>query len=172
MDIVSHGLWGAIAFGRKNKKSFWLSFFFGIAPDLFSFGIFFIATVLGFHEWLHFGEPPQDHLIPSYVKGLYAVTHSVLVFAAAFILVWFVRKKPLWEMAAWGLHIPFDIFTHSYQFFPTPFLWPLFDVKVNGIPWSRPEILIPNVALLAALYLWFFVVRARLNRGNNQNHTI
>ena len=23
MDIVSHGLWGGIAFGRKDKKSFW-----------------------------------------------------------------------------------------------------------------------------------------------------
>lgn len=33
MDIVSHGLWGAIAFGRRTRSSFWLSFVFGIAPD-------------------------------------------------------------------------------------------------------------------------------------------
>ena len=39
MDIVSHGLWGAIAFGRKSRSSFWLAFLIGLAPDLFSFGI-------------------------------------------------------------------------------------------------------------------------------------
>ena len=32
MDIVSHGLWGALAFGRKNRRSFWLAFGIGLAP--------------------------------------------------------------------------------------------------------------------------------------------
>ena len=59
MDIVSHGLWGGLAFGRKNKKSFWLSFLFGIAPDFCSFGIFTISTILGFEskDFLS-SEPP------------------------------------------------------------------------------------------------------------------
>jgi hypothetical protein len=36
MDVISHGLWGGVAFGRKNKKYFWWSFGFGIMPDLLS----------------------------------------------------------------------------------------------------------------------------------------
>ena len=37
MDIVSHGLWGSIAFGRKSRSSFWMAFVIGMAPDIFSF---------------------------------------------------------------------------------------------------------------------------------------
>ena len=71
--------------------------------------------------------------------------------------MWVVFRTPIWESFAWGLHIIFDIFTHSYRFFPTPFLWPISDVKVNGWPWGMPAIFIPNVILLALLYAWFFL---------------
>jgi hypothetical protein len=47
MDIVSHGLWGSIAFGRKSRSSFWLAFMIGMAPDIFSFGILWAASMLG-----------------------------------------------------------------------------------------------------------------------------
>ena len=43
MDILSHGLWGAIAFGRRNRPSFWLAFVIGLAPDLLSFGILWMG---------------------------------------------------------------------------------------------------------------------------------
>jgi len=45
MDIISHGLRGGIAVGRKNKKQFWLSFAFGILPDFVSFGFPFAVTI-------------------------------------------------------------------------------------------------------------------------------
>lgn len=174
MDILSHGFWGGVAFGRKNKKSFWLSFLFGIAPDLLSFGVFFVAVFLGLAPKPEFRmEPPQDDLIPGYIHGLYGITHSLPVFIILFVLVCIFLKKPLWEMGAWGLHILFDIPTHSQQFFPTPFLWPLSDLAANGIPWSRPIIFIPNVTLLALLYLWFFVLRpyVRRKRAGPQDST-
>ena len=47
MDIVSHGLWGAITFGRKSRSSFSLAFVVGLAPDLLSFGILYAAAMLG-----------------------------------------------------------------------------------------------------------------------------
>jgi hypothetical protein len=47
MDILSHGLWGAIAFGRRDRPSFWLAFLLGLAPDLLSFGILYFAVSLG-----------------------------------------------------------------------------------------------------------------------------
>ncbi|MFZ1626633.1 MAG: hypothetical protein WAT81_02400 [Candidatus Moraniibacteriota bacterium] len=50
MDIFSHGLYGGIAFGRRSRPRYWLAFFFGIAPDLFSFGLFFVLTLLNTKE--------------------------------------------------------------------------------------------------------------------------
>jgi len=163
MDIVSHGLYGGVAFGRKNRTSFWLSFFFGIAPDLFSFGLFTIGTWVGLFEhpdWSS-GRHPDPSAIPTFVHMLYDTTHSFVIFAFVFGLIWFLRKKPLYELLAWPLHILVDIPTHSAAFFPTPFLWPLSDYTVDGYPWSRPEIFIPNVLLILFLYAWWYRSRSR-----------
>lgn len=165
MDIISHGLYGGVAFGRRSWKSFGWSFFFGIAPDLFSFGLFTVSVWFGIAHGLDWsGGPPDPRLVPQYVHTLYNLTHSFVVFAIVFGLVWWLRKKPLLEMLGWPLHILVDIPTHSDRFFPTPFLWPLSDYKVDGHPWSSPEIFIPNVILLVSLYLWFFVIRPRLSK--------
>lgn len=53
MDILAHGLWTNAAFEttarvkkqKRSKKDTWTAIFFGIAPDLFSFGIFFLTTL-------------------------------------------------------------------------------------------------------------------------------
>jgi len=109
MDIVSHGLWGSIAFGRKSRSSFWIAFVIGMAPDIFSFGILSVAAVLGLSEQPDFshGTPPES-TIPQYVHHLYNVTHSFLVFLAVFFLVWFLLKRPLLELCGWGLHVLVD----------------------------------------------------------------
>lgn len=162
MDIISHGLWGSIAFGRKNRKSFWAAFCFGVAPDFFSFGLFTISVWLGMAsgpDWQS-GAPSPD-AIPQYVHSLYNITHSLVVFGIAFGLVWLIRRRPLWEMAAWGLHILVDIPTHSDRFFPTPFLWPVSSFHIDGHPWASPEIFFPNVVLLLILYVWYFLIRKR-----------
>ncbi|HEX6532810.1 MAG TPA: hypothetical protein VF019_09305, partial [Nitrospira sp.] len=77
MDILSHGLWGAVAFGRRNRPSFWLAFLLGLAPDLLSFGILQLAVWLGMAPRPDFshGTPPESS-IPPYVHHLYDVTHS------------------------------------------------------------------------------------------------
>jgi len=163
MDIVSHGLWGGLALGRSSRRSFWTAFGFGTVPDLFSFGLVFANGL-----WVHgldffngLGHPPDPTLIPAYVHSLYNATHSLVVFALVFGLVWLLRGKPLMELGAWGLHIAVDIFTHSEAFFPTPFLWPLSDLRVDGVPWSDPRIFFSNLLLLAVLYAWFFLQRKR-----------
>ena len=162
MDTLSHGLWGSLAFGRKNKRSFWLAFFFGAAPDLFSFGPFFVSAFLGLVPRPQFsGAPPPESAIPGYVHFLYNPTHSLIIFAAAFLAVWLIRKKPLWEICAWGLHILYDIPLHTEHFFPTPFLWPAASYRFNGWSWGSPWIFFPNVALLIILYSWFFLIRKR-----------
>lgn len=167
MDILSHGLWGSIALGRRGRRSFWIAFLFGVAPDLFSFGVLFAGGL--FWHGLEFlrglGQPPDASLIPAYVYQLYNLTHSLLVFGLVFGVVWLLRGKPLLEMGAWGLHLGMDIFTHSDAFFPTPFLWPLSDAHFDGRPWGDLRIFAPNVLLLAVLYAWFFFRRKRANHA-------
>jgi len=168
MDTLSHGLWGGITVGRKTKKSFWLAFFFGIAPDIFSFGLLFaqvIFTALFFDgSWAHFGPGDGHPSVPQYVHSLYDLTHSAIVFLPVFFLVWWLGGKPVWEMWGWGFHIALDIFTHSERFFPTPFLWPLSSYTFDGMSWAQPLIFIPNVALLLTFYgLWWW--HKRKNRA-------
>lgn len=156
MDIVSHGLWGGVAFGRENKNAFWLAFVFGIAPDFLSFGIFFIQRLFGSGVSFDQSGPPNPADIPAYVHMLYNFTHSLFVFTVVFLLVSFVLRKPLLIMLAWPLHIVTDIFTHSYAFFPTPFLWPVSHYMFDGMNWGQPIIFFPNLFLLACAYFWFF----------------
>jgi hypothetical protein len=165
VDILSHGLWGAIAFGRRNRSSFWLAFFIGLAPDLLSFGILHISATLGFDQQPDFshGTPPESS-IPQYVHHLYDITHSVIVFLIVFLLVWWRLKRPLWELSAWGLHVLVDVPTHSHAFFATPVFWPLFDWKFNGWQWMTPSILIPNYVLLLLLYAWYLSRQAGMKR--------
>lgn len=167
MDVLSHGLWGGISFGRKSRRSFWLAFLFGVLPDVIPFGPFFAAVFLGFYERpsFTFGGHPPEYLMPPFVHYLYQWTHSLLIFTAVFAFVWLLLHRPVYELLAWPLHIVFDIFTHTESFFPTPFLWPLSNYHVSFINWSDPRIFIPNVTALAALYVLFFLTRFRRRRG-------
>lgn len=160
MDVISHGLWGGILVGRKNKKEFLTAFAFGVGPDVLSFGIFTAMTVLGLAsgpDWS--GGPPDPRLIPQYVHMLYNITHSLLVFLFVFVLVWAFRKRPFLPMLAWAFHILLDIPTHSTDFFATPFLWPISEYRINGIPWGHPYIFFPNLILLVGFYFYFFVIK-------------
>lgn len=168
MDVFSHGLWGGIAFGRRRKRDFWAAVLFGMLPDLISFGPFFLMALLGVIP-LRFGGPPSLDIIPQFVFFLYSVTHSLIVFALVFGAVWARRKRAYVPLAAWGLHILVDIPTHSTQFFPTPFLWPLSSVHVNGVPWSHPMIFFTDVVFLIVLYVWFFVFKGGWKGINKQD---
>ena len=157
MDIISHGLYGGIAFGRKSRISYWKAFFFGIMPDLFSFGLFIFVSLIAFlsgnESEIRIGH--QDPAtIPAYIHMLYNVTHSLIVAVFVIGILWFIRGSLFIEMCGWPLHILVDIPTHSNKFFPTPFLWPLSDFHVDGISWGTWYIFFPNVVLLIVLYTW------------------
>lgn len=156
MDVFSHGLWGGVAFGRKNKKNFRTAFGIGMMPDLLAFAWPFIGRLSGAAQAQNYSHGhPDASSIPQYVYHIYSFTHSIIIFLAVFLIVWAVRKKPQWLLGAWGLHILVDIPTHSSEFFPTPFLWPLSNFHVDGINWGNPIIFIPNLILLAIAYsIW------------------
>lgn len=163
MDTLSHGLWGGIIWGRQNRRSFWLSFVFGILPDMLSFGIFTFMRIFSFEGGEGFGKPELSS-IPQFVHTLYDITHSFVTFAVVFALCWVFFKRPVWELFAWAFHIFLDMFTHSTEFFPTPYLWPFSHTRIDGVPWSHPNIFFTNVFFLVLIYAVFWYQKRKAKR--------
>lgn len=162
MDIISHGLWGSAFMGTEKKSYFWPSFALGMLPDLLAFSVPFIIMIVGAITGstpLSEGRPAYLSHSQSYISDLYSIGHSFVIFAAFFLLVWFILKKPYLPMIAWALHILLDIFTHSAGFFGTPFLWPISNYKYDGTPWANPMIFFPNVAALAIAYIAIYLYK-------------
>lgn len=168
MDFISHGLYGSVLFGRQNKRMFWWAFFFGSMPDVLVFGPFFVQRlIIAISDHMPFFPTgtPEAMSIPNYVYQGYSITHSIVVFAVVFGLVWLIERRPPLIVLGWPLHILMDLFTHTTQFFPTPILWPISNAHfTHGIPWFEPIIFIPNVILLIILYVYFFLIRPRQNK--------
>jgi len=106
-------------------------------------------------------EPPTKNFAPPYVHTIYNFTHSIFIFAAVFVIVWIILKKPMLEMLAWGLHILMDIPSHSHIFFPTPFLYPFFSYMFDGISWASQPFFTINWIVLILLYI-YLIHRCRL----------
>ena len=158
MDFVSHALWGGVAFGRKNRRAFLLAAGISLLPDILTEGLFYVLYLLnlgGMPGWEHGHPNISDY--PLFAQTLYNVTHSLLVFVIVFGLLWIVARRPVWIVGAWGLHILIDIPTHAMALFPTPFLWPISNFKVDGINWDSPMIWAIDIILLIAAYsLWLY----------------
>jgi len=152
MDTLSHALWGKGFFGYRGRP-FW-SLFFGALPDLFSFGIYFLVNLVFNFSNFKFGKPELDD-IPNYVFTLYDMTHSLVVALVFVSIVYFFWNKSFaFAMLAWPLHIMLDFPFHTADFFPTPILWPILEVKFNGISWSNPYIWFSNVAGILVIYIY------------------
>ena len=164
MDIVAHGLYGGVGFINKGRRSFLTAVWWGIFPDLVAFGLFFpyFVWMRGFNRAeIMRVEPPVLEIIPGYIHGIYSFSHSFIAFLAVFLLIWVIRKKPVYEMLSWPLHIAMDIPTHSNAFFPTPFLFPLSSFTVNGVPWGVSGVFFSYWAVIALLYLMMYRRRKR-----------
>lgn len=168
MDILSHGLWTGAASKFANIKikkplNIRLAVFWGIFPDLLSFALPFVWLAYG----LAFGglsfsdlprpdttEPAPSDTLPIFrlTSLFYNLSHSTIVFAVIFGIVYFILRRPVWEMSAWLLHVLIDIPTHSYRFYPTPFLWPLSEWKFDGLSWATPWFLILNYSAIIIVY--------------------
>lgn len=149
MDIFAHGLWSYAIF-HKNRRNAWLAALFGVLPDILPFGYSFITSLLtgSFQR-----GPPKLSSIPDYVFSAYSATHSLVTFAAVFLLVYFITKRWFWPLAAWAFHILSDIPTHTTRFFATPFLWPISDIRYNGISWGTPWFMAVNYSALLAVFI-------------------
>jgi hypothetical protein len=199
MDTLAHGLWAAAAAKVTNRtvqkklRTGWMVFW-GVMPDLVSF-----TPAIGWMLWLvlmkgvHFSEVPRPELLPPEVRAkffifrltnvLYHPTHSLVIFACIFLLVWAVRwyrlnyyrgvriptvtstpAAPPGEMCGWLLHILLDIPSHTTRLYPTPFLWPLSDFTVDGISWGRPWFMALNYGALLTVFIVLTVRSGRKRR--------
>ena len=104
---------------------------------------------------------PSLSSIPEYVFTLYNLTHSLITFIVAALLIFIITKKFYLWLLAWPLHTTVDIFSHGIDFFPTPFLWPLSNYKFNGYSWGHPKFLLVNYALIIIVYLYIFLIYKR-----------
>lgn len=177
MDILAHTLWAnAGARGvnslraKKGKPKIihpgWTGFW-GVFPDFFAFTIPFILVIFrvitGELSLSSFGE----HHVP--VAGfdlaayLYQYSHSLVVWAAVFIIVWIISKRPRWELLGWALHILIDIPSHVIDFYPTPFLFPISEYRFPyGIQWSNMWYMIINYAALVGV--WGFILVSKFKK--------
>jgi hypothetical protein len=171
MDVFSHGLWTAAIAKTANQKKektlrTWVVVIFGVFPDVFAFAAAFVF--MGYLELVGRKnpftlrstgvEPPisQEPFILRLTHYFYDFSHSLFIFFIIFGLVAWYYKKPIWEMGGWLLHILIDIPTHSFAFFPTPFLWPISNFKVNGTHWGtlRFEVINYSLIILAYISIW------------------
>lgn len=184
MDGPSHIFWTWAVFkvlGKKIKKplNMKLAIFWGIFPDLFAFVVpIFLMAIELLSGKISFSdlpgpekiEPPQQNFnsIIQLVSFLYSMSHSVIIFSSVTIIlttILFLKRKipaaaieqilPL-EMGGWLLHILIDIPTHSTQFYSTPFLWPISNIKFNGISWGTPWFLVLNYLVMITVYFLYF----------------
>lgn len=178
MDIFAHTLWanagarGANAIAeKKGNKKFKISpgwtGFFGVAPDFFAFTFPFLFL---FYKMLigqaHFGFPGHHAQIGGLdvATYLYQFSHSIIIFALVFTLVWVLSRRPRYEMLGWLLHILIDIPSHALSFYPTPFLFPISDYRFPyGISWANTTYMLINYSLL--LVVWgHFLYRKNRNK--------
>tara|TARA_Y100000034_G_scaffold101051_1_gene125020 strand:- start:1010 stop:1492 length:483 start_codon:yes stop_codon:yes gene_type:complete len=150
MDYLAHALWSIIIF-HKTKKIKW-AVLFGLLPDSLSWMIYMFYNLLfnGFQR----GAPHLES-IPDWVFTLYGLSHSIIICAIVFGIVYLILKKVPLYMYAWPVAIVMDIPTHSKEFLPTPFLWP-FNVYFDGISWGNPWFMLVNYSLIGIGLVWVY----------------
>ncbi|PIN74380.1 hypothetical protein COV20_00455 [Candidatus Woesearchaeota archaeon CG10_big_fil_rev_8_21_14_0_10_45_16] len=159
MDYFAHGFWSYIVFHWTKRP--WLAVLFGLLPDTLSWAVYFFYRLI-FQEG--FGKPMLEK-IPDWVYMLYNISHSLIVCTVVLTVVFLIYKKWIYEMLAWPLAIIVDVFTHTRDFLPTPFLWPLSTYVFDGISWGTRGFMITNYVLIVS-GLTIIIIKRLKNRPN------
>ena len=171
MDIFAHTLWTAAGArgtnatlkkkGSSSRIHVGWAAFWGVVPDFFAFTLPFF---IGMYAVLFRGIPLREFSHHTYISGidlggyLYQYSHSLVIFAVTFIAVWAICRRPRWEMLGWALHILIDIPSHSIEFFPTPFLFPLSDYRFPyGVSWASFWYMVINYSALLLVWGGIFI---------------
>ena len=154
MDIVSHALWTNLIFKNLPVEQRSLAITFSVAPDLISFSFLRVKEFL--RKILHYTDPPLE-TIPGHIFRLYNLTHTLVIWGTVGMILYIVNLKLLFiAFSGWILHILFDIFTHTKNYFPTPIFWPLSNFHFSGVNWSNKYFMAANYLVLVLFYYFFY----------------
>lgn len=183
MDTLAHGLWATAVSKSVNirtprtLKTGWMALW-GIVPDLFAFTPVVLWMIWQMsYNGVAFSDIPRPEFMTADERSaififrlsqfLYHIGHSMVIFLVLFVLVWLYRRyrsrrtsaypfrvgRPYFEMTGWLLHILLDIPTHSAEFYPTLFLWPLSGFHFDGNSWGNMPFMIGNYLCLLGAFL-------------------
>jgi hypothetical protein len=173
MDIFAHALWTSAgarganeSFFKKHRISVAWTAFWGIFPDLFAFGIPMILSVpMIIKNGFHFDRS----LLLGLPQELYQYSHSLVIWAVVFLVVWLIAKRPKLALLGWALHILIDIPSHAGTFYPTPFLFPISNYKfLHGIPWSNKWYMLINYSCLLIVFGFMLIRDLRKKRAKKK----
>lgn len=164
MDIFSHGFWGGLIFG-KNKRLLYWAVLFSILPDMIAFAPLLLFALTGD---LPLGSRPEAMSeYPRIVLTLYSITHSMVIILPIYFLVRVLDRELSFAFLAWPLHILFDIPTHTGEYFPTPFLYPISDFSISGISWDNPYFMLANYTAIISITLFMVAKRGRFPEASH-----
>jgi membrane-bound metal-dependent hydrolase YbcI (DUF457 family) len=170
MDVLNHGLWGAlIAYSAypKDKKHVISGLAIGMLPDVLAFAPMFFWLFFSGQRFSpsYFQNTESAPWVFSYAVNSYNFTHSLVVCLVVLTAVYLIRKRKFYiPLLAWPLHIMLDIPTHP-DFFSTPFLYPLSNYTFKGgVTWANPWIF---ATTYSALILVFLYIRFRKSKLKN-----
>lgn len=157
---------------RENSKIIWWGVLFGMLPDLVSFTPVILVrlyyTVFENHPATFLTEAFHTYKFSEYATISYNYTHSIVIWIVAAALIWLYLKEFPWVLLGWGIHVFIDIFSHTFDFFATPFLFPISDFEVSIISWAHPGFMIVNYSLLLILYFFALLGRQASTSVNQQ----
>lgn len=151
MDFFAHIIWSIIIFHKTPYTG--LVVFFGVLPDLFSWTIYMFYSLFKRKKF----RSPNPSDLPNWVHLLYGITHSIFVFAWVGLIILIILGYIPIFFWAWLIHILLDIPTHSRDFLPTPFLWPVSKWKFPGINWGNKWFMIANYTAIIVVGLTIFL---------------
>jgi len=150
---------------KLSRKEFLWSMFWGAFPDLFAFGIGIgISLVVTGEFW------GGIMIAGKSLSGfLYQFSHSLVIVLAVMGVLWFTKKRWIWIILGWPLHIIFDMPTHAPNGYPTPFLFPLSDWTLPfGIQWSTPWFWITTWVVVAIIYIGLAIYDRRNRKASTK----
>lgn len=162
MDFLAHALWTQLMYHQSPLPERLLAVGLGVAPDALAFGPLMVRQYLA--KKRTFGkvdETTYDQLnrsIPRWVFRIYDVTHSLPVWLAGFLIWYWLAGAVPWPAFAWLLHILVDIPTHTRRFFPTPFGWPFWSYRFDGINWGVRWFMVLNYTACALMYALVYLI--------------
>ena len=129
--------------------------FVWLLPDTLSWAVYFVYNLF---NGTHFGVSS----IPTWVFTLYGISHSLIFAGVVILLIYFLLRKVPVYIFAWPIAILMDIPTHSREFLPTPFLWPVSDWYFPGFSWGSRWFMIANWSLIILILIYLVLERKGL----------